>query len=105
MSTVTKLTTEITRRQEELTKLQAQLEQLKSEPYEYQLARELHDKLCRWNHTDGCGWYYETKDGTEIWTGHAHDTYLAKARKLIHKCEKSKITVDLALEISDLLKV
>lgn len=104
MSTVTKLTAKITRRQEELTKLQAQLEQLKSEPYEYQLARELHDKLCRWNHTDGCGWDYENNDGTEDWTGQAHDRYLGKARKLIHQCKDKNISTQFAIEIFKMLK-
>jgi hypothetical protein len=29
------------------------------------LAEIMHEKMCRWNHTDGCDWYYDK------WTGFA----------------------------------
>ena len=31
-------------------------------PVEYQIADMLHAKLCRRNHSDGCGWEYESWD-------------------------------------------
>lgn len=42
------------------------------------LAIRAHDILCRWNHTDGCGWHYEIKGNCHHWTG----TYSAHARWL-----------------------
>ncbi len=43
------------------------------------LAEELHTMLCHWNHTDGCGWYYEIRKEVTDWTGYAHKDYFAKA--------------------------
>lgn len=47
------------------------------------LAVYLHQKLCRWNHTDGCGWYYAISDGKHNWDEHTHNLYLNKASKLL----------------------
>jgi hypothetical protein len=47
------------------------------------LAVELHDAKCTWNHTDGCGWFYEIRDGKHEWAGSSHGAYLKAARKLI----------------------
>jgi hypothetical protein len=46
------------------------------------LAEILHEKQCHWNHTDGCGWFYEK------WTDNlgeysARLNYLAKAREIL----------------------
>lgn len=46
----------------------------------------LHSKRCRHNHTDGCGWYYEMKDGVHLWNGgpySAHKEYYDKAVKIM----------------------
>ena len=51
-----------------------QLEHLKP------LAVRAHDLLCQWNHTDGCSWHYEIKDGEHNeWVGEycAHARWLA----------------------------
>jgi len=42
------------------------------------LAEELHKELCGWNHTDGCGWYYENS-----WDEWTHEKYLKKAEELL----------------------
>lgn len=65
----------------------------------------LHSILCNWNHTDGCGWFYEiNKDGTHQWDGAAHAPYLQKARKLIkYAKEKNMDVVDL-IGIYEVLK-
>lgn len=44
-------------------------------PEEIDVARKLHDLLCNWNHTDGCGWFYHPDD----WTEWAHKKYAKKA--------------------------
>lgn len=102
--TVSDLTAEIERRKQELAKLETQLEVLKTEPEDVQLARQLHGMLCQWNHTDGCGWFYEFKDDQDVWTGHAHSNYLTKARKLIHQCKAKKISPQDAIGIFKMVK-
>jgi hypothetical protein len=97
--TVTEIKKEIAKQKSELEKLQHQLDVAKSESPEIQLAKQLHNMVCSWNHTDGCGWYYESKNGVEDWNGHAHGEYLKRARILIHRCEKENISVDTAIEL------
>lgn len=43
------------------------------------LAEILHKSLCRHNHTDGCGWYYD--DGS--WAEDSRQVYLRKAGFLL----------------------
>jgi hypothetical protein len=46
---------------------------------EQKIALMLHSQFCGFNHTDGCGWYYEYKDGSkDNWDGHAHRRWLDK---------------------------
>ena len=52
------------------------------------LAVFLHDKFCRYNHTDGCGWDYEgADDDVDCWTGPAHTRWLAEAKDLMAALE------------------
>ncbi len=104
MSTVTEIAAEIERRKQELAELENQLDIAKNEPDDYRLARELHALLCRWNHTDGCGWFYEFKDKQDVWTGHAHAEYLGKARKLMHRCKEKSIGYQFAIEVYKMVK-
>jgi hypothetical protein len=83
----------------DVAKLEQELEKAKLESPEHQLAKELHGMLCRWNHTDGCGWFYEFKNKEDDWLGSAHGTYLKKAQMLIHKCEAEGLKVEQALSI------
>jgi hypothetical protein len=50
---------------------------------EQKLAVELHEALCNWNHTDGCGWFYEIKPQSTDWSGYAHAEYLKRAKALV----------------------
>lgn len=48
------------------------------------LAEKLHALECKWNHTDGCSWYYaEKRDATGTihhdWSEYGHRVYLKKA--------------------------
>ena len=88
----------------ELAKLEKELETARLEPPEEQLAKELHSMLCTWNHTDGCGWYYEFKNKKDDWTGSAHGEYLGRARKLMHKCQEEGISVENALSIFKVIR-
>lgn len=51
------------------------------------IAEFIHSMQCRYNHTDGCGWYYEQdynkNDAAKIWSQSAHLSYLRKAKKLM----------------------
>jgi hypothetical protein len=42
------------------------------------LAIRAHDLLCQYNHTDGCGWGYESQGGQHNWQSHAHIRWLEK---------------------------
>lgn len=86
--------TELQRKRQELIesleKLEAHIEKeqkiLEALSPEERLAVRLHESKCTWNHTDGCGWYYEIEKGVHDWNGSSHGTYLQKARKLIGTC-------------------
>ena len=74
---------EIERREKELEELKKKQAAVKAEPADQQLARYLHDKLCNFNHTDGCSWEYETNNGLDDWRGRVHASYLTKANRLL----------------------
>lgn len=49
------------------------------------LTQELHDLLCRHNHTDGCGWFYEDTDkNPELWNsvGTTKGEWLSRVKTL-----------------------
>ena len=52
-------------------------------PNEIKLAEAIHDKVCRWNHTDGCSWNYEKWDGSTPSGSTTKDRYLEKAKKIL----------------------
>lgn len=72
--------------QKKLDELQHKLATEREKSFDQQVATELHGLLCTWNHTDGCGWFYEFKDKKDNWSGSAHNNYLMRAQKLIHHC-------------------
>lgn len=79
MATINTIDKEIAELEEKLAKLKLEKKVFEglSEP-EY-LAEMLHEKQCRWNHTDGCGWFYES------WAqpGHSRNEYLKKAKGML----------------------
>jgi len=46
-----------------------------------ELAELIHEKLCHWNHTDGCGWYYEKWDDLNL--GYSKKEYYKKAEAIL----------------------
>lgn len=48
------------------------------------IAIKAHDLFCAWNHTDGCGWFYENDARNEehVWRGDSHSHYLNQIEKL-----------------------
>lgn len=57
-----------------------------SNSLEGKIAAVLHDALCTYNHTDGCGWGYE-QNPFPSWTGahSAHEKWRKHARELLEK--------------------
>ncbi len=60
------------------------------------LAEALHKATCTWNHTDGCGWYYEVADSYPVptWEGWAHAEYFKKAVAL-----EERLAPDVPIEV------
>ena len=73
------LQAEVEKKRQELEDAVAKLEAAENKPLDIQFAEDLHKKMCHWNHTDGCGWYYRKDD----WRDSTHVEYLNKARKIL----------------------
>ena len=102
---ITDLQNKISRLEADLNKTRDELDRAQKQDPIYLLAEQLHDRLCRYNHTDGCSWFYEAKDGETDWSGWAHEKYLAHAQRLTHFCEAHKITVEQALDIHSAVEI
>jgi hypothetical protein len=63
---------------------------------EHRIANVLHEIFCQWNHTDECGWFYETKwDSPRTWgKGTAHERYLHWSLRLISSVRFHHLPVD-----------
>lgn len=64
----------------------------------HHLAIAMHHRLCRWNHTDGCGWHYEIRDGIHDWSGHDHARWLRNANMVMRLIEGQPVTADNIVE-------
>lgn len=52
----------------------------------HKMAIVLHKRLCHHDHTEGCDWYYDIKNGVHDWNSRhygSHAEYLQKAEKVI----------------------
>lgn len=67
----------------ELEKLEAEKQGYDSLSAEKKLAIELHKQLCHWNHTDGCGWMYESDYDPRAWARDTRADYLRRAQALL----------------------
>lgn len=104
MKTEAELTAAIAEAEEKIRKAKAELAELATIPEDERLADSLHGLLCSWNHTDGCGWYYEFTNKKPDWNGNEHGRYLTKARMLMVKCKEHGISTHDALAIFKLVK-
>jgi hypothetical protein len=86
----------------ELDDLNAEEERLLSLSEDRRLAEALHSMQCRWNHTDGCGWFYEIQKNVVNWNGWAHAEYLKKAHKAMQMLPD--MSVDEILRVSKALR-
>jgi aryl-phospho-beta-D-glucosidase BglC (GH1 family) len=103
MKTEAELNEAIAAAEEQIRKAKAELVELATIPEDERLADSLHSMLCTWNHTDGCGWYYEFHNKKPAWDGNEHGQYLTKARLLIGKCKEHGISTSDALSIFKLV--
>jgi hypothetical protein len=69
----------------------------------HQLAISLHDKLCTWNHTDGCSWMYAVRDGVHDWGDYSHEKYLQKARMVMTRLRCEPVTEHNVVEFIKIL--
>lgn len=67
----------------EIDKLEAEKKQFNAMKPEYKLADILHTKMCRQNHTDGCGWFYESWERI----GSSRKSYIEKAKNILTNVE------------------
>ena len=62
-----------------------------------ELAVFMHNKLCGWNHADGCGWLWEEEhdnDGKlleKTWGLHAHSSWCQKAERALSITDEKTI--------------
>jgi hypothetical protein len=85
--------------QKKVDELKLSLKEEKLKSPDKKLATSLHSILCKYNHTDGCGWFYEFKDKKDDWGASSHGEYLKKAQNLIHKCKDLNIEPESAIDI------
>lgn len=85
------LEAQIKNRRDQLTQAREQHET--ADPV-YELAISMHDKLCHWNHTDGCGWHYQIKNGIHDWNEHDHRIWLNKAVLVMNMVKTQTITCE-----------
>lgn len=78
---------------EKLRNKQKYEDKLKADHPEFFLADLIHSKICHWNHTDGCGYYYH--DWTNYQESSDRHHYLSMARKIL----ASKISIDMAEKV------
>lgn len=109
---IEELERELAQRKAELEKLikeekeaaeKAQAELDNNDPLK-QLAIQLHNSLCRYNHTDGCGWYYEVSNERHNWNGCSHENWLNKAREVSTKLDEVGVSKEQAFEVIKILK-
>lgn len=85
--------------EEKVKQLQAEKEALKALTPEEELAEALHKKRCTWNHTDGCGWFYEEGYTKKNYALDTHDTthkrYLAKANLMLSILDDKETLLEL----------
>lgn len=98
----------IQRLNEEIDQLNAQRKVLNDLGDPMKLADVLHEIDCHWNHTDGCGWYYESWEGVAAgkWRNGTKEGYLEKAKKVLAVVNDYGIKVEDAISLfADVKKI
>lgn len=99
MQTLNEVESEIEKKRRDLAKLESvrknMLEDVQSASDAGQLAIELHKKFCNYNHTDGCGWLYEIRDGVHDWTKPDHVRWHRMATTLLGRGYTRQLVLDI----------
>ena len=77
-------------------------------PDDQHLAIHLHDKMCKFNHTDGCDWFYRIKNEVHDWDSYAHKEWLQKASKILKSrlvLESDKPIKKIIDDLTDVLEI
>lgn len=90
-ATEAELNREIESTRERLAELQKEQKRRNGLPEDQKLAEYLHSKQCRWDHTEGCSWFYEFDNSEVNWGGYAHSRYLTSARKALKSYDYSTV--------------
>ncbi len=93
---------EIREKEEELSKIKVELALVKELLPHERIAVELHETLCRHNHTDGCSWHNEVKKGVHNWDGNEHKSWIKKGIRLNDFIAVNNITEEQLFEIVNL---
>lgn len=84
MKQIDQLSVEITALEEEVREKKMMREQLTRLDSPFILAITLHTQLCRYNHTDGCGWHYGKDTDMDVWKkDSSRIKYLAMAKRVL----------------------
>lgn len=73
---------------EQLAEVEAEIRRQEGLPEVERLAEHIHQKTCRYEHTEACGWYYENND----WTKWTHARYLEKAKQVLEVADYKQAT-------------
>jgi len=79
MKDTTDIDNQIKELESKIQELKAEKKRLSLMPENQRLAEAIHSKQCHWNHTDGCGWYYEKWDSPS----YSKNEYLKKANAML----------------------
>jgi len=71
--------------EEDLAKAKKEQAEYDSMSEEQRLAETIHSKMCHWNHTDGCGWFYDS--WSDMHSNSSKIQYLNKAKAILQEVD------------------
>lgn len=80
---------------EALLKEKQQEKKILTEDPEKELATNLHDMFCPFNHADQCNWLYDKGN----WSMSSRKAYLTRARQFKRKCDTLQLDTEDTLEL------
>ena len=84
---------------DKISSLKEAIEVYNNEPIECKLAEMLHAVLCKYNHADGCAWYYEKNKNQHDWTAHTHDRWYQHAVRVSNYCKSQNVDLETAMNV------
>lgn len=99
MKSIAELEKEIAEKTAEIDRLKKAEEELDKLGVEYKMAIRLHECLCHHNHTDGCGWHYEIKNGIHDWNGREHQFWLFMTKNFYSRLAAENISEEIAFKV------